>query len=255
VIRLKQFVEYWEKSLPWSFLKENLSYEEKRCFRYSLQDYMLQAIGFDKYKDKLVLEIGCGGGIDSAEFGRSGAKIVSTDFTEKGVKLTRDLLREADVSPNVIRTALQNLPFPDNLFDCVYAFGVLHHMPEVEYGLREIARVLKIDGEVICMLYNKNSILYAYSILFLHKNEGLNEEQLLCRYSERNLNCPYTKAYTKEEAYRLFQEQFHDIDVKVFYNVIDLIGKRKFKLDIPDEYNLGWHIIIKGRKVGIGEDR
>jgi len=61
---LKQFVEYWEKSLPWSFLKENLSYEEQRCSRYSLQDYMLKAIGFDKYKDKLVLEIGCGGGIE-----------------------------------------------------------------------------------------------------------------------------------------------------------------------------------------------
>ncbi len=244
----RKFQNYWEKSVPWTFRHENVPYLERRKLRYDLQDYMQAAIPFTKYRLKLVLELGSGGGIDSAEFGRNGAKIVSVDFTVTGTEVTRDTMRDAGVIPNVVRADVLHLPFRPDTFECVYSFGVVHHVPEVGEVLTEITRVLKRYGDLICMLYNKESLLYAYSIQFLHRTEGKTEEELLRFYSERRLGCPYTKAYTKNEAKRLLKSFFDKISTKIFYNVIDLPDYRKFKLNIPNSYELGWHMIVRCKK-------
>src|SRR2546428_8813616 len=181
-----EFVNYWEKAIPWTFRNEDRPYEERRALRYSLQDYMAGVIRFDLFKGRRVLEIGSGSGIDSAEFARNGASVVGLDFTENGALSTNSLLNEARLAHDTVRATAEELPFRDASFDCVYSFGVLHHIPEIVPVIGAIARVLKPGGELICMLYNKESLLYAYSIVFSHRNEGLSEEQLLSRYSERS---------------------------------------------------------------------
>jgi SAM-dependent methyltransferase len=216
--------------------------------RYELQDYMHQIIGFENYRHKLVLEVGSGGGIDSAEFAKNGAEVISLDFTSEGTRSTRDTLREAGATPNVVRASAEKLPFKSGCFDCVYSFGVLHHIPEIKTVINEIARTLKISGDLICMLYNRESLLYAYSILFLHRGEAADENALLCRYSERNLGCPYTRAYTKEEGCELLYENFDSVEAKVFFDVIDTPRTRKVKIRIPPNYDLGWHIILNGKR-------
>jgi SAM-dependent methyltransferase len=243
-----QFLEYWDNNFPWSFRGEKTSFEERRKLRYELQNYMHEAIGFENYRNKLVLEIGCGGGIDSAEFARNGAEVVSLDFTRDGTQTTLKTLREARVSPNVVRASAEKLPFRPGVFDCVYSFGVLHHIPEIDQTINEIAVALKPAGDLICMLYNKDSLLYAYSILFLHRNESSSEDKLLSEYSERNLGCPHTRAFTKTEARELIDHKFENVEAKVFFNVIDTPSKRKLKIEIPDQTDLGWHIVLKGKR-------
>jgi hypothetical protein len=34
----------------------------------------------------------------------------------------------------------------------------------------------------------------------------------------------------------------------VHYNVIDLEEQRKVKVDVPDKYELGWHLVVKAVK-------
>lgn len=249
----KEIIQYWEQSTPMSFVPEKLSYEQKREFRYSLQDYMHDAFRFNDFAGKLVLEIGCGAGIDSAEFARNGARVVSSDLTQTSVELTDDLLKENDLPSLVIRCGAKNLPFKSNTFDCVYSFGVLHHFPEIDIALTEIHRVLKPGGKVMAMLYHRDSLLYAYSIIYWRGiKEGLlgtlKPEQLVSRYSERNEGCPYTRVYSKDEAESLFSHWFKQITTEVYYNVIDLPEQRKVKIDISDEYELGWHLLVKAVK-------
>ena len=246
-------MSYWGQSTPMSFVPEKLGYEDKRKFRYELQDYMHDAFRFDDFSGKLVLEIGCGAGIDSAEFARNGAKVVSTDLTRAGTELTRDLLKESGLPSAVIQSDAKALPFKDEAFDCVYSFGVLHHIPDVETALAEIHRVLKPGGRVMAMLYHRDSLLYAYSIIYWRGiKDGLlrtlTPEQLVSRYSERNEGCPYTRAYTKDEAASLFSAWFKQITTEVHYNVLDLPEQRKVKVDISDTYELGWHLIVKALK-------
>lgn len=249
----KEIKDYWEQSTPMSFVPEKLSYEEKRNFRYSLQDYMHGTFRFADFAGKTVLEVGCGAGIDSAEFARNGAMVTSTDLTRRGAELTRDLLQEISLPVRVIQCDTKNLPFKNESFDCIYSFGVLHHFPEIEAALAEIHRVLKPGGQVMVMLYHRDSLLYAYSIIYWRGlKEGklgpLTPEQLLSLYSERNEGCPYTKAYTKYEAKNLFSKWLKGVTVEVHYNVIDLPDQRKVKVDVPKRYELGWHLIVKAVK-------
>jgi ubiquinone/menaquinone biosynthesis C-methylase UbiE len=249
----KDIIRYWEQSTPMSFIPEKLSYEEKRNFRYSLQDYMHEVFEFDKYKGMQILEIGCGSGVDTAEFARHGAIVTSTDLTEKSVELTRDLLKEIGLSAKVIQADATKLPFEDESFDCVYSYGVLHHIPEMETALAEIHRVLKPGGKLMVMLYHRDSLLYAYSIIYWRGiKEGmlkkLSQDELVSRYSERNEGCPYTRVFTRAEAKKAFSPWFKDIQTTVRYNVIDTPNQRKVKISIPEEYELGWHLIVKGTR-------
>ena len=238
-----------------TFVAEKWSYEEKRKFRYDLQDYMDESFRFAEWGGREVLEIGCGSGVDTLEFARNGASVTATDMTDNAVNLTRELAQEAGLSIKVVQTSATELPFPDSSFDCVYSYGVLHHIPDIDSALTEVHRVLRPGGTVMVMLYHRNSLLYAYSIAFRHGiQDGLllkkkyTEQELVSRYSERIEGCPYTKVYTKQEAAELFSRWFGDIDVTVRYNVIDTDQQRKVKLGLEDKWELGWHLVVKARK-------
>lgn len=244
---------FWEQGPPMGFIGENYSYDEKREFRYSLQDYMHEVFQFDSFAGKKVLEVGCGAGIDSAEFARNGALVTSADFTERSVQSTKELLKEANLPVNVVQADATNLQFEDDSFDCVYSFGVLHHIPDIEKALAEIKRVLKPGGQVMAMLYNRDSLLYGYSIVYLRGIkekylEKLTMDELLAQFSERKEDNPYTRVYSKSDAKDLFLQYFKSCTVDVCYNVIDLPEQRKVKVDIPDKYELGWHLIVKAVK-------
>lgn len=249
----RKITEYWAHSPPMSFMGEGINYDEKRNFRYSLQDYMHSLFHYDDFAGRMVLDLGCGAGIDSAEFARNGARVTSVDFTHTATELTRNLLKEAGFPSHVVEADATALAFKANTFDCVYCFGILHHIPDVEDALAEIRRVLKPGGQMMAMVYHKDSLLYAYSIIYLRGvRQGLLEmlspDKILSHYSERREGCPYTIAYTKDEALDLFSRHFTSVSIDVRYNVIDLPERRKVKVNLSDEYEMGWHLIVKAMK-------
>jgi ubiquinone/menaquinone biosynthesis C-methylase UbiE len=227
--------DYWAQNIPWSFrdVKDRPTYEQRRGMRYKLQDYMVSVIPFKEYAAKKVLEVGCGAGLDAAEFARNGASVTAVDFNQNAVTETLATFQEAGLTGTVLQMDARKLTFDDASFDLVYSFGVLHHIPEYRSALSEIKRVTKEGGDFIGMFYNKDSLLWAYSIAHL----GLSIERIP--------GVPFAEPYSAAELRKLLSEYFTRVAITTHYNVIDTPTERKVKVGIDDRYGVGWHHIAK----------
>jgi ubiquinone/menaquinone biosynthesis C-methylase UbiE len=95
------------------------------------------------------LEVGCGrgagAGIIAEEF--SPGRLFAMDLDPKMIKRAfRYLGPEMRPGISFFSADALNLPHPDGVFDAVFGFGVLHHVPDWQSALDEIHRVLKPGG-------------------------------------------------------------------------------------------------------------
>lgn len=241
---------------------------------------------FEEFKDKDVLEIGCGIGTDGHEFAKNGARYVGIDLTPNSIKLSKERFKLFNVKGSFkVVNAEEKLPFPDNSFDHIYSFGVIHHTPNPEAIVNEMHRVLRPGGTFTVMLYNRSSINYYIEIMFLRKLfrwilypksmprlisrvTGFSESRLkghreimmkkvkMTKQEWININtdgpyCPLSRVYNKKEAGELFKI-FDDLKMEIWEFNTDhwsFIGKlipTKIARGIGRIW--GWHRIIYGRK-------
>jgi SAM-dependent methyltransferase len=96
-----------------------------------------------------VLDLGCGGGLQSLCLARRGAKVVGLDVCDvkhAEASLSR-MKRRLDVE--FIRAPLQQAGFADNSFDWIFSFCVIEHIPEYEEILEICHRILKPGGRLV----------------------------------------------------------------------------------------------------------
>lgn len=101
----------------------------------------------------LVLDAGCGEGVDLEEEGqRTNVEIVGVDLSDGGCRAS---FAKAVRFPNVhvVQADLARLPFGDGQFAQVYSYGVLHHMVDPQQGMNELGRVAASDSGVAVYLY------------------------------------------------------------------------------------------------------
>jgi ubiquinone/menaquinone biosynthesis C-methylase UbiE len=93
-----------------------------------------------------VLDLGCGIGFWTVEFGLRGYRdLTAADLTERAVELTRTRCSIYQVAASVVREDAENLTFEDSAFTHINCQGVVHHTPHPGRAISEIARVL-MDG-------------------------------------------------------------------------------------------------------------
>ena len=146
---------------------------------------------------KTILEVGCGHGV--------GAKLISETYHP-------DRLYLLDLDFKMIQKANQRLngqngnqihlcvgdavrlPFGDDSLDAVFGFGVLHHVPDWQDGLAEVARVLKHGGVYFMEEYYPS--LYQNIItkhMLAHPDsDRFNSEELRQAFQDANLSLTHT---------------------------------------------------------------
>lgn len=191
------------------------------------------------FKGKRILEVGCGSGNDAKEFVKVGTRYTGIDLTSEAVCATKYKVGNRGT---VIKMNAEYLDFPDNHFDLVYSFGVLHHTLDISQAVKEIYRVLKPDGRLFLMLYNKFSYRYLVEIMWLRRilwwchhpkynklrksiPHPTNAEWL--SMNTDNLGCPLSRVYTKRSMEKLLRE---------------------FEVTKTWTTNWGWFRMICGRK-------
>jgi len=98
-------------------------------------------------------------------FAAQGARNTGIDLTEEAVDATRQHFAVEGLEGRFQQENSEQLSFPDDSFDIVYSFGVLHHTPAPERAVREVHRVLKPGGVARVMLYHRHSFNYYARIL------------------------------------------------------------------------------------------
>ena len=100
-----------------------------------------------------VLEVGCGyGWISRALLDSAKIRWVGIDLSESMVRELRASLAEHQPAA-IVANAFQ-LPFPAESFDKVLCSGVLMHLADDSAALKEMVRVLRRDGMLVCSINN-----------------------------------------------------------------------------------------------------
>jgi ubiquinone/menaquinone biosynthesis C-methylase UbiE len=130
--------------------------KESQIFRFELY----KELGLKKiFRNKKVLDLGCGYGLDSLNFSKFAKNIVGAD-SEKHEYW--DKIKNKKIK--FIQTFAEKLPFKDKEFDAIYLKDLLHHVNNVTKTLKEIKRVSKDNSTIIIVEGNRyNPIFYIYA--------------------------------------------------------------------------------------------
>ncbi|MEO8399326.1 MAG: class I SAM-dependent methyltransferase [Ignavibacteriaceae bacterium] len=292
-IQIDEVKDFWNNHPCGSDTSSNLVkkkyYEEIENYRYSKIRSIKAIANFEKYKDKRVLEVGCGLGTDGRQFAKNGSVYFGINLDEGSTKYAKEAFELMGLKGEILQMNAEKMRFESNTFDHIYSHGVIHHSPNTEAIVGEMFRVLKPGGTITVMIYNKSSINYYFEIMFLrkifrlllypqsapkyiskitgfkkeiferHRKIMMSEKMTKQKWISINTDgpdCPLAKVYNKNQASNLFKDAGF-INIK---NYTRYFNKRHYSYLgrlIPNPIadllgNIaGWHRWIKATKPNI----
>src|SRR6267142_4389288 len=124
-------------SLEWS--------REVTARKYLVEPHIPDFAQFARWRDKRVLEMGCGIGTDTLEFLRAGAVMHAVDLSQQSLLLAWQRCRYERIGKFFeekgrvsFHAANAEDWLPAGPFDLAYSFGVLHHTPRPDRVLEKI---------------------------------------------------------------------------------------------------------------------
>ncbi len=127
-----------------------------------------------------MLDLGGGTGDLTAKFSRivgEDGQVVLADINNSMLKVGRSKLRDIGIVGNVgyVQANAEELPFPDDYFDCITISFCLRNVTDKEKALRSMYRVLKPGGRLLVLEFSKpkvealSKVYDAYSFHLLPK--------------------------------------------------------------------------------------
>lgn len=231
------------------YLGEEIDFERHAAERYRLEPYIPAFAQFASSAGLRVLEIGVGMGADYEQWLKSGAIATGLDLSESSVRRARQRCEQAGLKSDLRRADAEHLPFPDDSFDMVYSYGVMHHSPDTQKCLDEAWRVLRPGGTARIMLYHHGSL----TGIMLWLRYGIWQGQSIRRCVYERLESPGTKTFTKAEASRMMA-RFADVQIEQEFSPGDLLLSEPSSRFRGYPYRLVWKLFPRGlvRKVAGG---
>ncbi|MBG6030845.1 bifunctional demethylmenaquinone methyltransferase/2-methoxy-6-polyprenyl-1,4-benzoquinol methylase UbiE [Proteus hauseri] len=120
--------------------------------------YTIEASGVRR--NQRVLDLAGGTGDLTAKFSRlvgENGEVVLADINDSMLKMGREKLRDHGIVGNVnyVQANAEELPFPDNHFDCITISFGLRNVTDKAKALRSMFRVLKPGGRLLVLEFSK----------------------------------------------------------------------------------------------------
>ena len=151
-------------------------------YHFEKLHHLVRLVPFGTSQGRAVLEVGCGAGVDLVRFAKGGAVVTGVDLAPSAIQLAAANFAQQELSAELRVADGEHLPFRDNLFDVVFAHGVVQYTADPQRLVDEVRRVLKPGGEAIFQVYNRHSWL---NVLSKVMKVGLEHEgaPVLLKYS------------------------------------------------------------------------
>lgn len=136
----------WNEITPIHLMSEFYDVEGFKSGRCALKSIELEEMG--DVSGKSLLHLQCHFGLDTLSWGRLGAKVTGTDFSEESIKTARQLSRETGIRADFICSDIYALPeVLKGEFDIVFtSYGVLAWISDLKKWAEIIAWFLKSGG-------------------------------------------------------------------------------------------------------------
>jgi 2-polyprenyl-3-methyl-5-hydroxy-6-metoxy-1,4-benzoquinol methylase len=143
---------------------EHRRYERSQFtqFQPKLLDMFLGELGPDLPADwfagKRAADVGCGSGRWSYALVQLGADVTGVDLTAGGVEAAQHNLAE-NANVRFAQADIFALPLPEETYDFVMSWGVLHHTPSTRNAFGSVSKLVKPGGVLFVMIYEKHDPL------------------------------------------------------------------------------------------------
>jgi SAM-dependent methyltransferase len=237
-------------------------FDQVEARKYYVEPHIPPFAEFPQWRDKKVLEIGCGLGTESVQFARAGARLTAVDLSGESLALAKKRFEVYGLSARFLQGDVEQLSdwLPVEPFDLIWSFGVLHHTPNPARAIAQLRRYLAPAGELRIMVYSKIS----YKLFWIMRETGewdfSRMDELVARYSEAQTGCPVTYTYTFDEV-RALLEGFEVLEIRkdhIFPYDVDAYRRYEYVRDpawanvAPElfrqlESELGWHTLVRAK--------
>ena len=256
MISIKQISHYWDAqpcnirhSAKPLFSKEY--FDEVEARKRFVEPHTETFADFAKWRNKNVLEIGCGIGTDAVRFARAGARYVGVDVSERSVDIAvkRFKLFGLRGTFHVANAERLSEIVPIKPFDLVYSFGVIHHTPHPSKVVNEVHKFMHDRSVFRLMVYAKQS-WKSWMI-----------EAGLCQ-PEAQSGCPLVRTYDRDTISKLLknfrivkmsQAHIFPFNVNSYIHQNYVMEPWFSQMPIPMfemlEKRLGWHLLIECKKI------
>jgi len=238
-------------------------FDEVESRKYFVEPHIPRFAEFPRWRNKKVLEIGCGIGTDTISFARCGAHVTAVDLSGKSIEIARRRAEVYGLSQRIqfYQGNAEELAsfIPLEPHDLIYSFGVIHHTPQPERVIAQMRHYARPGSAVKIMVYHR----YAWKVLWVLMTYGKGRfwrmAELVAKHSEAQTGCPITYTYSRKGISDMLERHgFRAKDIwvdHVFpYRISDYIQYRYVKewyfrmMPVPVfrwfERHFGWHLCV-----------
>ena len=165
----KMSLEWWDKNGPMKMLHS--MNETRMLFIKERIINKYQKLGSLKkiLEKKLILDLGCGGGILSETLSEQGANIVAIDQSKKLINEAKKRAKSKKLKIDYQCQSIKSLKSKNTKFDIILCMEVVEHVQGYRSFIKLAFECLKKDGIIIFSTINKSFLSYLTTIFLAEK--------------------------------------------------------------------------------------